>query len=349
MVWSLSAVVVTWNVKAHLQECLESLLGQDRKCDLIVVVDNASTDGTPSMLKERFPFEKFPALQVIENGENVGFARGVNQGIKEILGFTPGPDAAQEPSCPVEPSAGRGLESRYILLLNPDTVLLPGALSSMLHCLDLHPEAGGAGCLILNEDRTFQPISNGRIFPTPLTELFLLTGLSKLFPGSSLFNAYLLGGVSRSSAMEVPALSGCCVLVRKEVVEEVGLLDERFFMYGEDLDWFYRMREKGWKLFWTPEGRIVHKGRQSAGQVSARMFLEAYRSMRLFHLKHYGKQKLFWLTVASLSGHLVRSLLCAVGACLPGRAGKRSGERLKASLLILKEIVCSGGGRDDNL
>ena len=253
-----SVVIVTYNVRGFLEQALRSV--EAASAGLAVetwVVDNDSADGSAEMVRERFP-----DVRLIANEENVGFATANNQALREARG-------------------------RYALVLNPDTILQEDTLRTLVAFMDARPDAGAVGCRILNPDGTFAPESR-RAFPTPAVAFYRISGLSKLFPKSPRFGRYNLTHLPLDEVCEVDALSGSCMMVRTEAVSdgEAGLFDEAFFMYGEDLDWCYRIQQAGWRIYYTPETQIVHYKGESTKQGDLRYVVLFYGAMLRFVEKH---------------------------------------------------------------
>ncbi|MEK7748968.1 MAG: glycosyltransferase family 2 protein, partial [Bacteroidota bacterium] len=224
----LSIIIVNYNVRDFLHHALISLRKATKGIrSEIVVVDNASDDGSTEMLRRRFP-----NVTLIASKQNLGFARANNLALKRARGA-------------------------FLLLINPDTVVQEDTLRAMLEFFKNTPEAGLAGCKILNPDGTFQ-LACRRSFPTPWVAFTKIFGLSRLFPRSSWFGKYNLTYLSPEETYEVDAVSGSFMMLRKEVFEKVGGLDEEFFMYGEDLDWCYRIQQSGWKIYYAPLTQIIH-------------------------------------------------------------------------------------------
>lgn len=249
----LSIIIVSWNTVSFLENCLASILANPPTSSFeIWVVDNASTDDSPRMVRE-----KFPQVHLVENRENVGFARANNQAIQQCAG-------------------------EYVLLLNPDTLVTSGALQALSNFLDKHPEAGAAGAKILNPDGSLQIASHPR--PTLFRELWRLFHLDALLP----YAVYPPTKWKTNQAQEVDVLIGACLLLRKEVLDQVGFLDEDYFIYSEEVDLCYRIQRAGWQLFWIPEAEVVHFGGQSTQQVPTEMFLNLYHSKIKYFRKNYG-------------------------------------------------------------
>ena len=249
----ISIIIVSWNTARFLENCLASILADPPTSPFeIWVVDNASTDDSPRMVRE-----KFPQVHLIENRENVGFARANNQAIQRCTG-------------------------KYLLLLNPDTLLVSGALQALVDFLGNHPKAGAAGARILNPDGSLQISSHPR--PTLSRELWRLFHLDRLSP----YAEYPRTKWEANQAQAVDVLIGACLLLRKEVLEQVGFLDEDYFMYSEEVDLCYRIQRAGWRLFWVPLAEVVHFGGQSTQQAPTEMFLNLYHGKIKYFRKHNG-------------------------------------------------------------
>lgn len=262
----LSVVIVNYNVKDFLHHALTSLERALKGIRAeIFVVDNASDDGSVEMVRSRFP-----AVRLIVNKQNVGFARANNQALRQARG-------------------------KYLLLLNPDTVVQEDTLHVMLRFLEANPRVGLAGCKVLNPDGTFQPACR-RSFPTPWVAFTRLVGLSKLFPNSRLFGRYNLTYLSPDDTYEIDAVSGAFMIVRRSVYEQVGGLDEDFFMYGEDIDWCYRIQRAGWKIYYVHSTQIIHYKGESTRRSTIDDIRMFYDAMHLFVRKHVARSvPLFWI------------------------------------------------------
>jgi len=250
-----SIIIVNWNTRNLVSDCLRSIY--DHTCNIgfeIILIDNHSTDDSAEMIKN-----KFPQAALIENPSNYGFATANNQGMTVANG-------------------------RYILLLNSDTIVLDHAVDKATVFADSHPEAAVVGCRILNPDMTLQP--SCFMFPSILNMVLSATYLYKLFPKSRFFGREQMTWWDRADVQEVDVVTGCFMLVRREAIEQVGMLDERFFMYGEETDWCYRFKEAGWKVIFAPVGEIIHLGGASSKQTSSEMTLQLFGSILLFLKKH---------------------------------------------------------------
>lgn len=251
----ISVIIVNWCTREELRACLSSLTEANSHRAEIIVVDNASTDGSAEMVRETFP-----DVYVMENAANLGFAKAANQGIRRSRG-------------------------RYVLLLNPDTIVNKGALTSLVRFGDENPDVGIFGPRILNPDGTLQ--YSCRRFPTLAAAMFRNTILGKLFPRNRYTREYLMSEWDHSKPRDVDWVSGAAMVIRRELLEDIGLLDETFFMYCEDVDICYRARQKGWRVAYHPEAVVVHAIGRSSDRVANRMIVEFHKSMYLFYRKHY--------------------------------------------------------------
>ncbi|MGH7496766.1 MAG: glycosyltransferase [bacterium] len=260
-----SIVIVNYNVREFLRQMLLSLRPALRPLRAeIFVVDNASDDGSVDMVQSQFP-----ECTVLANEENLGFAAANNLALRRARG-------------------------RYLVLLNPDTVVQEDTFTALREFMNHHPHTGMAGCRVLNPDGTLQ-LACRRSFPTPWVAFTKLSGLSRLFPRSRWFGRYNLTFLPEDETCEVEAISGSFMVARRETVEQVGLLDEDFFMYGEDLDWCYRIRSAGWQIHYYPGTQIVHFKGESSRRSSFDSLRLFYQSMGLFVQKHF-RRRMFVLS-----------------------------------------------------
>lgn len=251
----LSIVILNYNTRDHLRACLRSVLAEAAGAE-VLVVDNASTDGSADMVAA-----EFPAVGLIRAPRNGGYAYGNNLALRQVHG-----DA--------------------ILLLNPDTTVDPGSVAGLVDALDRHPEAGVVGPKLLRPDGSIH-LACRRSFPTPAVAFYRLAGLSRLFPRSRRFGRYNLTYADPDQPMEVDAVCGACLLIRRAVVQRIGLLDERFFLYGEDLDWCLRARQAGWKVRYEPGVVVRHQHGAASRKRALRTTFHFFRAMDLFYRKHY--------------------------------------------------------------
>jgi GT2 family glycosyltransferase len=223
----ISIVILNYNDKDYLKGCLESLAGATKTRQLeIIVSDNASTDGSNEMVETLFPHVK-----LLKNKENLGFTRGNNVGIRASTG-------------------------KYVFLLNSDIKVLDGCIDALAQFLDDHPDVGIAGPRVLNRDMSHQ--STCRRYPTLWNNFCLVTGLAKLFRESSLFSGEHMFYFHGDREMDVEVLVGCFSALRRKAIDQVGMLDENFYMYGDDLDWCRRLRQGGWRVVFFPGAQAIH-------------------------------------------------------------------------------------------
>lgn len=273
----LSIILVSWNTRDLLADCLTSVYAYPPQDVFeVLVVDNASSDGSAAMVKAQFP-----QVRLIESEKNVGFAQGNNLAV---------------PLC----------QGEYVLLLNPDTVVKPEALQELVRFMDAHPEAGAAGSRLLNPDESLQPSCHPA--PTLSRELWRLFHLDVLRP----YGAYHMSKWDMGQPREVDVIQGASFMLRKTALDKIGFLDGRYFMYSEEVDLCYRLQKAGWKLFYVPASRVIHYGGQSTKLVAADMFLQLYLGKLTYFRKHYGRlagigYKLI-LLLASLSRLLMTPL-----------------------------------------
>lgn len=283
----LSIIIVNWNTRELLCRCLETVQANIESIPSAqietFVVDNVSSDGSASMVRARFP-----RVQLIENEENVGFAGGNNQAIRESRG-------------------------RYILLLNPDTEVLDNTLGILVDYMDRHPQVGGVGARILNPDSSLQPSCYP--LPTLRRELWRLFHLDVLHP----YGTYDMAAWNVEVARPVESLLGACLLVRRRALDTVGLLDEAYFMYSEEIDLCYRLQNAGWPLHWVPQARLIHYGGQSTRQVASEMFLQLYRAKIHYFRKHHGRVSAQLYKLILLCASLPRLTLPLVSALVRKR------------------------------
>ncbi|HSS96351.1 MAG TPA: glycosyltransferase family 2 protein, partial [Terriglobales bacterium] len=273
---TVSVIIVNYNTQGLLRGCLSSLARTAARITEMIVVDNASSDGSPEMVEK-----EFPGVILIRNQDNVGFSKANNQGIQVARGS-------------------------YIWLLNSDTIVRPGTPATMAEFLDAKPAVSAVTCKLLNADGSIQASISNR--PGPVLLFFRLTGISRLiskpearrwlvrsfgfFLGRTV-RAYLAPYVTGDSPVEVESISGACLMLRRKAIANVGLLDERFFMYFEDMDYCLRLRNAGLKLYYLPHGEIVHLVGKSSGGRMRDYSIHSYRAMFYFYRKHFSYPMLF--------------------------------------------------------
>lgn len=269
----LGIVIVNWNTRDLLRRCLQTVIASegDFSCR-VVVVDNASDDESAAMVRREFPH-----VDLIANRENVGYPRGNNIGLRH-LGYRGARDLAEE-------------APRYALLLNPDTEVPPDALYQMIQFMDSRPDIGVAGPKLILKDGSLD-LACRRGFPTPLVSFYHYSGLAKLFPRSQRFGRYNMTFADEDQDLEVDSVVGAYMQVRKTAIERAGLLDEAFFMYGEDLDWAYRVKQAGFSVWYHPAVTVHHVKRAASGKSPKAQF-EFWRAMLIFYRKHFRRRTFY--------------------------------------------------------
>jgi N-acetylglucosaminyl-diphospho-decaprenol L-rhamnosyltransferase len=305
----LSIVVLSWNVCDLLRQCLKSV-ARDRPLSAdhppltteFIVVDNASSDGSVEMVRAEFPH-----VRLIANQANRGYTGGNNDGIAAASG-------------------------RYVMILNPDTEVLDDALAAMVAYADAHLDVGIVGPQLLNPDGSVQ--SSRRRFPTLMTGLFESTWLEPLAPRNILRRYYVLDQPD-DAIQEVDWLFGACFLVRREVIQQVGMLDEGFFMYSEEMDWCRRIRQAGWKVVYLPTAQVFHYGGKSSDQVAAQRHIYFQTSKVRYFRKHHGALAAGVLRVALLAMYAWQLALEAAKGALGHKRTLRR-ERVRAYWQVLR-------------
>lgn len=252
----LSVVVVSWNTRELLARCLRSIHEHPpQRSHEIWVVDNGSTDGSATLVRERFP-----RVRLIQNDENVGFAAANNQAIRQA-------------------------EGEYVVLLNSDAEVRSGALQSLLEFMASHPRAGAAGARLLHPDGSLQPSCHPML--TPGREAWRLLFLDRIWRRAS----YAMYRWDPDTPRPVDVIKGACLLLRREALTKVGLLDEAYFMYAEEVDLCWRLAHAGWQRWWVPRAEVVHHEAQSTRQVAEPMYVQLYRSKVYFYRKVGGERR----------------------------------------------------------
>jgi len=283
----LSICIVNWNAEKFLIGCLESIYKNNPALKFeIIIVDNASVDNSITQVQK-----KFPKAKVILNKKNAGFSVGNNVAIKHSSG-------------------------RYILLLNPDTLVTPGALEAMVKFMNKHQQIGVCGCRLVHPE-TRKIEASARSFPSLLPLLWNLSYLDRLFQSNSFFNKYLMTRLAYNKVHEVDWVTGACLIVRREVINQVGALDENIFMYCEDVEWCYRIKKAGWKVYYYPKVEIEHYRGQSSklqdnhhdSPLSVWEAKQYSSSILYFYAKHYGKWRTFLLRCIIVLTSLFKAVL----------------------------------------
>jgi len=283
-----SVCIVTFKARALLRDCLHSLAETTHCSYEVIVTDNGSQDGTLEML-----CQEFPAVQLIENDHNLGYTLPMNQALRQARG-------------------------RYLLQLNPDTLLLPDSIDRLVAFMDAHPAAGICGPRVLNRDRSLQrPCRRGE--PRPLAVIGYFTGLDRRFPQDRHLGEYLLTYIDDDQTQPVAGVSGSCMLTRRAVIEQIGYLDERYFAFQEDADFCRRTRDAGWQVMYLPEAQIIHYGGMGGTRVQPyRSIFEWHRSYFTYYRTHLARDYFFLFNglyyllmllklLAALAANLLRS------------------------------------------
>ncbi len=269
----LGIVIVNWNTRELLRRCLQTVIASEGEFSYrVVVVDNASDDESAAMVRR-----DFPSVDLIENRENVGYPRGNNIGLRH-LGYRGARDADEA-------------APRYALLLNPDTEVPSDALYLMIRFMDSRPDIGVAGPKLILKDGSLD-LACRRGFPTPLVSFYHYSGLAKMFPRSRRFGRYNMTFADEDQDLEVDSVVGAYMQVRRTAIERAGLLDEAFFMYGEDLDWAYRVKQAGYKVWYHPAVTVHHVKRAASGKSPKAQF-EFWRAMLIFYRKHFRRRTFY--------------------------------------------------------
>jgi len=252
-------LVVSYNVKDLLLDCLAALFEGTKLPLEVHVIDNNSKDGSAAAVEEAFP-----RVEVHRLRRNAGFGRANNQGLKRTKG-------------------------RFVLLLNPDVMVEPGCVDELADFLLVRPDAGAVGPRLNRPDGRLDH-SARRAFPTPSVALYRLSGLSRLFPRSPRFGRYNMGHIAADRPHEIDSGTAACLMLRRTAIDQSGLFDPAYFMYGEDLDLCYRLKRSGWKIFFVPSAQALHIKGASSQQETARMLYEFHSAMWTFHHKHYADE-----------------------------------------------------------
>jgi len=304
----ISIVIVSYNTITFLRNCLKSILQQFSGIDIeVIVVDNASNDNSQDMVKQ-----EFPAVVLIENKQNLGFAAANNLGIEQSSG-------------------------RYVAIVNSDVIVLGDCLKQLINFMDITPTVAVAGPRILNPDKTLQP--SCRKFPSLWNNFVQAAGLSRLFPKSSLFGDWTMKYWSHDFQCSVDALSGCFLMIRRQVLDKVGLLDERFFIYGEDLDWCRRFRNAGWSICFYPSARAIHHGGASSASAPVRWFLEMQKADLQYWKKHHGRLRQFCYILIVLMRHLFRLIGFVIAYPIKSKGRSQIKLKMQQSLACIQWLL----------
>lgn len=286
---AVTVAIVHYETPRVLLRCLNALrLAAERVETEVFVVDNGSVDFDPLVCERALP-----GIRVIRNQSNVGFARASNQALRIARG-------------------------RYLLLLNPDAFVEPDTLATMVEYLDERPGVGCATCRVELENGSLD-LACRRLFPTPARSLYRMTLLSRMFPRSRRFGQYNLTYLDDRQESEIDLPCGAFMMVRSEIREQVGLLDERYFMYGEDIDWAVRIKAAGWRIMYAPVTKVRHVKRASSSHDRPRTIRCFYKSMRIFYREHYWPVYPRWVSALVFLALAVRERIELMGAYLGPR------------------------------
>jgi GT2 family glycosyltransferase len=303
----ISVVIVAWNAKHYLELCLESLAAAPpRRSMEVIVVDNASADGSAEMIESRFP-----RVKLIKSNENLGFSRGNNVGIRQCQG-------------------------RYIALVNPDVIVLPDCLDNLADFLDQNPKVGNVGPRVLNPDMSLQ--SSCRRFPTPWNNFCSAAGLATAFKDSKFFAGEHMFYFPHDRTLEVDVLVGCFSMIRRETFDEVGLLDEDLFMYGDDVDWCRRCWKTGWKVVFFPGAKAIHDRGKITAPYPVRFAVAQQKSVLHYWRKHHGLWGEIGIRSIMLSHHLIRYAVTMVAGLAGGKRTAEGEVRKQVSGACLREL-----------
>jgi len=309
----LTIIIVSWNVRQHLVTCLRSIEENKPRAEFeIIVVDNASSDSTVNCIRH-----DFPEVTVIANEKNLGFAAANNQGIKKSRG-------------------------QYLLFLNPDTIVHPHSLDALVEFMDTNKDVGACGPKLLNEDGTFQPST--RHFPTFRGALYRHTVFRFLRIFRTQYKKYLMKDFDYSRVQDVDEVTGAALMIRQSVIRQVKGMDESFFMFYEEVDLCYRLKQAGWRTVFTPEPVITHLGGQSAKQISVMNNIMRLTSLLIFFRKHRGRFTTFAFSCvfkpAFILGNIFTLFFGTVtyifaAVVLSKRIREKNAEKVKKSAILL--------------
>ena len=313
----ISVIIVSWNCRQMLADCINSLREQlPGDASEIIVVDNASSDGTAAAIRQGFP-----GVKVIESTSNLGFARGNNVGL--------------EASC-----------GRYVFLINPDVIVGNGCISRMLQYMEQHPDVGVLGPKILGRDGAVQ--RSCMRTPSLWNQLCRTLALDRITKKSRLFGGYLMNDFQHDELREVDIINGCFWMVRRTALEDVGPLDARFWMYADDLDWCRRFSLAGWKIVFFPEAEAVHYGGESSrNQAPMFSYIEMQRADLQYWRKYHGSASYWCYWGLLYLAHVLRSAVSAISYATRPSTRPQSSLRLKTHLACMRQLLTRTG--DDNV
>ena len=303
-----SVIIVSWNAREYLMQCLATLSQEACRYPMeIIVVDNASSDGSPEAVKSRYP-----GVRLVRTGANLGFAKANNIGIAQSCG-------------------------RYLTLINSDVSVLKDCLTQLVDFSDEHPEAGIVGPYVAGRDDKLQRSCRG--FPSLWNMFCRAVALDTILPKWKVFSGYSLAYWPQEDLRTVDILSGCFWLVRREALAQVGLLDESFFMYGEDMDWCRRFWVAGWKLYFVPTAKIIHYGGGSSSNSPVRFFIEKQRADLQYWKKHHSLPAVACYFVISCLHLALRAVGSVFALCLSRKDRSEHAYRAERSIACLQWMV----------
>lgn len=303
-----SIIIISWNTMEITCDCLRSIYELTKDVDFeVIVVDNGSTDDSCEVVEE-----EFPQVKLIKNGKNLGFSKANNIGIKVSTG-------------------------RYLFLVNSDIIILDACVKKMIQFMDKNPHVGMAGPRILNPDMSLQPTC--KHYPSLWNNFCQALGLNRLFPKSSFFSDWFMSYWQHDTIKKVDGLGGCFLVVRRKALDEVGLLDEDFFIYGEDIDWCRRFNLAGWNIMFNSETEAIHFGGASSSNAPIRFYLEMQKADLQYWRKHHGRSGRVIYAMIIVLGHLLRLLFASLKYVLSRRERESSSFKLKRSLACIRYVL----------
>jgi len=307
----LSIIIVSWNVREDLIRCIQSIR-ENSPCEEfeVIVVDNASSDGTVAHIKQ-----DFPDVTIIANKENRGFAAANNQGIKKARG-------------------------QYLFFLNPDTIVHPLSLDVLMNFMDGNSDAGACGPKLLNDDGTTQP--SVRRFPTFRGALYRHTVFRFLGIFRSEYKKWLMKDFNYDREMDVDEVTGAALMVRRSVIDRIGGMDESFFMYYEEVDLCYRIKQSGWRTVFVPDAVVTHLGGRSASQISVMSRILMLTSLLIFFRKYRGKLATGFFSCVFKPAIILRDVCnVAIGAVtfIFATVASNNGKREKAAAKVKNSVI----------
>ena len=306
----ISVVIVGWNARRYLELCLESLAeALPRRSMEVLVVDNASTDGSAEKIETKFPWVK-----LLKSKENLGFSKGNNIAIRQCQG-------------------------RYIALVNPDVIVFPGCLDELAEFLDQNPNVGHVGPRVFNSDMTQQ--NTCRRFPSLWNNFCSAIGLESIFKGFRFFAGEQMFYFSHNRTLSVNVIAGCFSMIRRETFDDVGLLDENLFMYGDDIDWCRRAWNAGWQVVFYPDARAIHHRGKTTAPFPVRFSVAQQRSVLHYWAKHHSIVGVCGIRSIMFLHHLLRYGIASLRGLTRSQKGPRNEVRKQVSGACLRELLYS--------